>query len=140
MISAVVDPSVLVSAFIGREDAAPGQITSALKARRFTLVTSPLLIAELRDVLGRPKFARWTSDDRGADFVSGLEARGDQHSDPPDIPRVVRDPNDDYLVALTRASSATALVSVDLDLLEANLDEVTVYTPRAFVEMLVAAS
>jgi hypothetical protein len=57
LIRAVVDPSVLVSAFIGDPAAGPGQLVEAWCDRRFALVVSPLLLAELDEVLLRPKFA-----------------------------------------------------------------------------------
>ena len=50
--------SVFVSAFIGKPDAGPGRLVEAWRNRRFVLVVSPLLLAEL---LSRPKFARWAA-------------------------------------------------------------------------------
>jgi predicted nucleic acid-binding protein len=38
--------------------------------------------------------------------------------DPIDPPRLLRDPSDDYLVALARATSTEAIVTGDHDLLE----------------------
>jgi predicted nucleic acid-binding protein len=58
VIRAVVDPSVFVSAFIGDPDAGPGRLVEAWRDRRFVLVVSPLLLAELGEVLSRHKFAR----------------------------------------------------------------------------------
>jgi predicted nucleic acid-binding protein len=48
----------------------------------------------------------------------------------------VRDPEDDYLVALARATGADALVSVDRDLLDASVDDLNICTPAAFLERL----
>ena len=72
MIRAVVDPSVLISAFIGDPEAGPGRLVDAWRDRRFALVVSPLLLAELDEVLSRPKFARWAGDGRGDAYVAGL--------------------------------------------------------------------
>jgi predicted nucleic acid-binding protein len=48
----------------------------------------------------------------------------------------VRDPNDDYLVALARAESVDAPISLDRDLLDAKLDELVVEDPATFVARL----
>ncbi len=137
MIRAVVDPSVFVSAFIGNPDAGPGRLVDAWRDRRFVLIVSPLLLGELGEVLSRPKFARWAKDGRGAAYVAGLAARSEHQPDPsqPPIP-AVRDPDDDYLIALMRVTQADLLVSLDRDLLDAELDDITVVDPAAFIGQL----
>ncbi len=132
MTRAVVDPSVLVSAFIGRPDAGPGRLVAAWRDQRFTLITSPLLLAELSEVLARPKFQRWAAEGRADAYVAGIAARSEHCSDPADVERAVRDPGDDYLVALARAEQA-ALVSLDRDLLDAGLADLAVEDPSAFL-------
>jgi uncharacterized protein len=137
VIRAVVDPSVFVSAFLGNPDAGPGRLVQAWRDRRFVLVVSPLLLAELRGVLSRPKFARWAGDGRGDAFVAGLGARSEHRPDPPQPPSPrVRDPDDDYLVALMHATRADVLVSLDRDLLDAHLEGMTVVDPAVFVGSL----
>jgi uncharacterized protein len=137
--TAVVDPSVLVSAFLGRSDAAPGRLVSAWRDGRFTMLVCPLLFGELSEVLARPKFERWASDDRGLAYVAAFAARSDHRPDPADVPMSVRDPKDDYLVALARETRADALVSVDRDLLEAAVEDVVICSPSAFLERLAGA-
>lgn len=137
MIRAVVDPSVLISAFIGDPGAGPGRLVDAWRDRRFVLIVSPLLLAELGEVLSRPKFARWAGDGRGDAYVAGLAARSEHRPDPPPSPSSrVRDPDDDYLVALMRATQADLLVSLDRDLLDAELDGIAVVDPAVFVGRL----
>jgi putative PIN family toxin of toxin-antitoxin system len=133
LIRAVVDPSVLVSAFIGDPDAGPGRLVTAWRDRRFVLVVSPLLLDELTDVLGRAKFERWSSDSRASAYIGALRARSELRSDVPSAERIeVRDPDDHYLVALSREATADYLVSLDHDLLDAELD-VPVVDPAVFV-------
>jgi predicted nucleic acid-binding protein len=48
----------------------------------------------------------------------------------------VRDPDDDYLVALMHAAHADVLVSLDRDLLDAELDGITAVDPAVFVSRL----
>ena len=137
MRSAVVDPSVLVSAFIGDPDAGPGRLVEAWRDRLFVLIVSPLLLDELGDVLSRPKFARWAGDGRGAAYVAGFGARSEHQPDPADAPSSgVRDRNDDYLVALMHATRADFLVSLDRDLLDAQLEDITVLDPAVFLGRL----
>ena len=50
--------------------------------------------------------------------VDGLTALSVLLSDPTDPPRVLRDPNDDYLLALATAAGAEAIVTGDKDLLD----------------------
>ncbi len=97
------------------------------------LVVSPLLLDELEDVLGRPKFERWASQGRAPAYIAALRARSEHRSDVPSAqPVEVRDPDDHYLVALAREAEADYLVSVDRDLLDAELD-VSVVRPAVFL-------
>jgi uncharacterized protein len=134
---AVVDPSVLVSAFVGNPDAGPGQLVAAWRDHRFVMVVSPQLLAELSEVLARPKFTRWAGEDRGVAYVAAFAAQSERHADPQDdAGGHVRDADDDYLVALARAASVDAIVSLDRDLLDEPLDRIEVMDPARFLSML----
>jgi len=137
LIRAVVDPSVFVSAFIGDPNAGSGQLVAAWRDRRFVLVVSPLLLGELEEVLSRPKFARWTSAGRARAFLGALRARSEHRSDPAaSSSTTVRDPDDDYLVALYQDTKADFLVSLDRDLLDAKLPGISIIDPASFVGRL----
>ena len=56
--------------------------------------------------------------------------------DPPEASGLTRDPADDYLVSLGRQGNVDAIISLDLDLLEAGLADPPAWTPRQLVEML----
>jgi uncharacterized protein len=140
VIRAVVDTSVLVSAFVGDPMAGPGRLVEAWREQRFVLVASPGLFAELDDVLARPKLERWAGDGRRQAYVDGFRARCEQHADHADPPPAVRDAADDYLVALARSSAADVLVSLDRDLLDAGLPDVTVLDPARFLGRLAEES
>ena len=61
-------------------------------------------------------------------------------ADPPlPHPAVCRDPDDDYLVALARATLVDALVTGDGDLLELQDIGVTVITPRELIKRVADA-
>lgn len=133
---AVVDPSVLISAFVGSRDAGPGQLVAAWRDHRFVMVVSPQLLAELGDVLARPKFEPWASGERGTAYVAAFAAQSERHADPEDAGGHVRDADDDYLVALARAAQVDAIVSLDRDLLDAKLDGLAVTDPLRFLGTL----
>ena len=130
MIRAVVDPSVFVSALLGRGDAAPARVHAALANGRFQAVVSPTLIGELEDVLARPKFADATSG-RVAAFVAGIAAQAQSHHDVATRHRT-RDPRDDYLVSLAVDAQVDVIVSLDGDLLDER-GPIEVLTPAAFL-------
>ena len=130
---AVVDPSVLVSAFVGNPDAGPGQLVAAWREHRFVMIVSPQLVAELGEVLARPKFARWSNDNRDVAYVAAFAAQSEHHADPDDAGGHVRDPDDDYLVALAHKAEADTIVSLDRDLLDASLDDIAVMDPFRFL-------
>jgi len=54
----------------------------------------------------------------------------------PDPPQITRDINDDYLVALAVSANADVIVSLDLDLLDAQLS-IRCITPAQLLELLV---
>jgi len=136
LIRAVVDPSVFVSAFIGDPNAGSGQLVAAWRDRRFVLVVSPLLLGELEEVLSRPKFARWASAGHAQAYIGALRARSEHRSDPATSFKAVRDPDDDYLVALYQDAKADFMVSLDRDLLDAKLPGISILDPASFVGRL----
>jgi putative PIN family toxin of toxin-antitoxin system len=77
----VVDPGVLVSAFISPRKAAPVILIDAILDGKIELVASPTLIAELTEVLGREKFAEHAGDGRAAAFIALLEDRAEKAVD-----------------------------------------------------------
>jgi len=140
VIRAVVDPGVLVSAFIAPRGSAPDQIVRAWAAGAVELLMSPLLIGELAGVLARPKFATQCASGRAAAYVTALAAGAVVLDDPTAVPALCRDPDDDYLLALAVAGRAYVVVSGDRDLTELAGPPVQILTPRAFVDRLEAES
>ncbi len=131
----VLDTSVLVSGFIGSPNAAPSRAARAAIEERYRLVLSLRLLDELNDVLSRPKFARQAGDGRATRFVAALLRVAELHVDTPEPPAVTRDPEDDYLIALAQRAAADLLVSVDRDLLEADL-ALMIVTPAELLDRL----
>jgi uncharacterized protein len=91
------------------------QLATAMESGRLELITSPELIAEFLDVARRPRIRPLLAPvdpDQIAELLrlTTLVAAGPPVS-------VCRDPSDDYLLALAKASHADVLVSRDEDLL-----------------------
>jgi predicted nucleic acid-binding protein len=87
-------------------------------------------------VLARPKFRRYTDQKSATEYVTRIQRHATMAGDPANVPTVTRDPDDDYLVALARHENAEAMVSVDLDLLEAGLTDPPIRTPRQLADTL----
>jgi uncharacterized protein len=130
----VVDPNVLVAAAI-TDGVSARLLDHWLTIRSFEIVVCPMLIAELRDVLGRAKFRRWLTEQGAALLIQRLEQEAESWRDPVEIPKSTPDPKDDYLVALYRDADADALITGDADF--AGLaGELVVMTPAELLARL----
>ena len=113
---------------------APARVVEAVLGGRVIAVASCQLLDELAEVLARSKFRRWIALADAAAFVEALRGHADVLPDVEAPPRRLRDPGDDYLVALAEAADA-AIVSGDADLSDADITP-EVLTPRALLERL----
>ncbi len=139
--SAVVDASILVSAFLF-PGSVPGRVLKLADRAAFAMHLSPLLLEEtqtallsarLRDAYGHDEaaVAAWCAELReiGSVFY-GL---------PPDIGAVCRDPDDDHVIATALAVKAAAIVTGDKDLLTlGQYRAVRILTARAFLAEFIA--
>lgn len=135
MTRVVIDPGVLVSAFISPRKAAPALIIDAVRDGKLDLIVSPLLISELTDVL-MPREVRRTrcgGPRRGVHRV--LLDRAEMVADAPGSVQT-GDPDDDYLLALAEAHDVDAVVSGDPHLHGAASSRLHVLTPRELVDRL----
>ncbi len=136
MTRVVIDPGVLVSAFISPRKAAPALLVDAFLDGHFEMLVSPALIAELTDVLGREKFAAHASDGRAAAFIAVLLDRAEMVEDAASGSLKTADPEDDYLIAVAQAHKADAIVSGDPHLLDVTSSDLPVLTPRELADRL----
>lgn len=128
---AVLDPGVLVSALI-TPNGTPAKLLAATREGEFELIVSPLLLAELEEVLSRKRFRRYIDLDAVGDYLDLLRRLAVLKDDPAEPPPLLSsDPDDDYLIALAHSCKA-ALVSGDSDLLVL-ADRVPVCTPGGFL-------
>jgi putative PIN family toxin of toxin-antitoxin system len=101
----VIHPNVWVSALIN-PFGAPARVVDAVTGGDIVAVVTQHLLDELTAVLIRPKFRRWLSVADAVAFVETLGGYADLHPDPGGRALRVRDPDDDYLVALAEAAAA----------------------------------
>jgi putative PIN family toxin of toxin-antitoxin system len=115
----VVDASTLVSGVASRPGGgAPWLLLAALLDFDFEAVICPKLMNEFRDALGNKYFQERFDPDDLAEIVANVEEAGVEHEDPKEIEALLRDPDDDYLVALARMTGAEKIITGDGDLLD----------------------
>ena len=132
----VLDPNVLIAAVISPAGV-PGDILRAWTEGRFELVVSPMLVGELSDVLARPKFRRWVSEEAVVEYVEGLTDAALLTEDPPAEAGLSPDPDDDYLITLARTAGADYLVSGDHHLTGLADPVPPILTPCEFLDRLI---
>jgi putative PIN family toxin of toxin-antitoxin system len=113
----VLDTNIVVSGIVW--SGPPFRVLEAARTGAINLATSPALAAELRDVLGRAKFARAVA--AGGKSTDELADEYEQNCtvvDPPPLPSPVSaDPDDDAVLACAVAAGAAAIVTSDRHLL-----------------------
>ena len=132
----ILDTNVLLSAQLSPRGA-PAKLLAAWEQKRFTLVISDELLAELREVLERPFFrARLRRSDAEL-FAATLHDLALCYPKPPPS-GAARDAKDSFLLALA-ASKAAFLVTGDKGLLALKRHGATrIVTPAAMLEWLKA--
>ena len=114
---AVIDTNVLLSGLLWH--GAPHTLIEHVRDGTLSLISSPALLAELTDVINRPKFQAIVTrsgivPDR---LLSELRQLAEIIDPPPLVAPVSRDPDDDAILALAIAVQADLVVSGDRDLL-----------------------
>ena len=113
----VLDANVLVSAVLAK---GPSHriVFSRLEGGAFEVVVCPRLLAELEDVLGRPRIHKRIAPGLADLYQATLWRTAVVVADPDLAGTITRDRNDDYLVALAGDHGADYIVTGDKDLLE----------------------
>ncbi|MEO5965276.1 MAG: putative toxin-antitoxin system toxin component, PIN family [Candidatus Limnocylindrales bacterium] len=132
---AVLDTNVLVSALIS-PGGGSARLLLELRSGAFDLIVSPLLLAELREVLRRDKFRRYVSAAEADAYVELIRIDAVIHADPAPSPAPLSaDPDDEYLIDLARDAQVDAIVSGDAHLLDLRA-VIPAMTPAEFLELL----
>ncbi|MBI1882534.1 MAG: putative toxin-antitoxin system toxin component, PIN family [Chloroflexi bacterium] len=134
----VLDTSVVVSGLISPHGA-PARIITHWRNGNFTLLYSPAIFEELKDVLNRVWLTKKLAGvpNRIADYLEGVVILGELVVGYINVTGQVRDPFDEIFLACARLGQADYLVSVDKDLLALGQYEGTrIVTPAQFLAVL----
>ena len=138
-LNAVIDSTVLVSAFLRKEGVSAILLRHAVGGD-FILYLSPEIIIETETVLLEREHIRRRynySNDEVAEFCQDLRASFFLVTDLPKLTGIVRDPNDDMIIATAQRAQAAYIVTRDNDLLSLRRYEgITITTPEAFMGVL----
>ena len=114
----LLDASVLLSAAVARPGTPTALLLDAVEDGTVEMVACGRLIGEVSRGLESSYFReRLPAEDREV-VLTALERIALMRPDPASPPAVLRDPNDDYLVALAIDAEAEAIVTGDRDLLD----------------------
>ncbi len=117
MMRAVLDTNVILSGLLWR--GAPHTLLELARSGTLTLISSPTLLAELAEVVSRPKFDLILA--RSNTSREHLLAQVQELAElvvPEPLPQpVCRDPDDDHVLACALAAAADLVISGDRDLL-----------------------
>ena len=135
----VIDPNLLVSYLLKHRGPIANIIDTHLAQENFTLLGCVQLLEELDGVLQYPKFQQYFDDETRLRFVALVSALSELVDIPDQVPRLVRDPKDDYLIACALAGDADFIVSGDKDVLVIiAIETVKMVTAKQFLETLSA--
>jgi putative PIN family toxin of toxin-antitoxin system len=131
----ILDTNILLSALLSPLGA-PARLLDAWERKTFTLVACDALIAELREVVGRPFFRARLRASAAELLAADLRDFSFFCRDLPSGP-VAPDPKDSHLLAMAGASQAEFLVTGDKELLSLKQHQSTrTITPAAMIELL----
>jgi uncharacterized protein len=137
----VIDPNPLVSYLLTHRDLIAHIIDTHLAREDFTLLTCVQLLEELERVLQYQKFRQYFTRETGTRFVALIASVSELVDVPDEIPHIVRDPKDDYLIACALAGTADFIVSGDKDLLDLKkAGKIRVITARYFLEEILGSN
>ncbi len=126
----LLDASVLLSAAVARPGTPTALLLDAVEDGTVEMVACERLFGEVsRGFEGSYFRDRLSAEDREA-VLTGLERIALMRADPASAPAVLRDPDDDYLVALAIDADAEAIVTGDHDLLDHTGLKPEAITPR----------
>jgi putative PIN family toxin of toxin-antitoxin system len=139
MLSAVIDSTALVSAFIRKEGVSAVLLRHAAGGV-FALSLSQEIITETKTVLLEREHIRRRypyTDEDVTEFCQSLSESFPLVTDLPQVTVVMRDPKDDMVIATALQAHVSYIVTRDDDLLSlSSYEGITMITPEAFMGLL----
>ena len=134
---AVIDANVLLSGMLWHGQ--PHKLLEHVRGGTLAMVSSPALLAELADVIGRPKFEAifMRSKTTRERALAELRQLAEVIEPPPLAAPVCRDPDDDAVLALALAAQVDLIISGDDDLLVLQVFEgIPILTPAMALQFI----
>ena len=130
-VRAVLDTNVVVSAAL-QPRSTPRRAVDLILERGTLLISIPTL-AELNEVLRRPRFNRYLREEVRLEFLAALL----REAEVTETVSVCRDPDDDKFLELAVSGAATHIISGDEDLLALDpFRGIAILSPQDFITQL----
>ena len=113
----VLDTNILISYLIAHRPPISEIFDKHLAGGDFILVSCPSLLNELHRVLQYPKLHKYYDDTTRLKYLALIAGSSEIVEIPQSIPRICRDPADDWLIACAVSGRADVIVSGDQDLI-----------------------
>jgi putative PIN family toxin of toxin-antitoxin system len=130
----LLDTSVLASATVAHPGSPSARLLRAAKEGEIDIVGCDELLSELDRALSRRYFVERLTDNERSSAVETVRTLAIMLPDPVEPPSLLRDPRDDYLLALAASGEADAIVTGDRDLLDHAGLQPPAITPREACE------
>jgi putative PIN family toxin of toxin-antitoxin system len=136
----VLDANTVVAGLLSNKGPC-SELLDGWRDGQFDVAVCPAFVAELLRVLGYPRIVqKYNIDaDVAAAVLAEIQDQGEQFADSVDPPRLVpADENDDYILALADAASASVVVTRDkhFDAVDPALLTAEIVTPEEFLRRL----
>ena len=140
MPSTVLDSTVLISAFLA-QGGVSNELLRHAREGAFLLYLSEEILDEAQGVLideeRRHRQRYHYPNEEAINFIEGLRVFATLVTDLPPVAVVIRDPNDDMVVATAQRAQAAYIVTRDKDLLSLqHYGGITMITPEAFIAIV----
>jgi len=140
MLSAVLDSTVLISAFLAQRGVS-NELLRYAREGAFLLFLSEEILNEAQGVLldeeRRHRQRYHYPNEEAINFIDGLRAFAHLVTDLPQVAVVIRDPNDDMVIATAQRAQAAYIVTRDKDLLSLqHYEGIMMITPEAFIAVV----
>lgn len=134
MVKAVVDTNVFISGLLVKRSL-PRKIFILFKEKKFELVISPLIFAEILRTLNKPKIRKLVSLDECKELIVFLETTA-TFVFPKERISLSRDPEDNIILECALAGKADKIVTGDIDLLSLkSFRGISIITPKEFLKL-----